>query len=179
MVQSRKPLVPWLAAAKGFWDPLRRCWNDEVGRMSAYISHRNQRLAIRKALKQRALLVPKAENDKSHQSIQNIVKHQVNSTFSGEGAVRPYGNDQPPNWLSLGHYYRLNKSLVYHRARKRCFHLASTHTCISLRQRFARSIFGDILAAASMPEILVAGLPSGTDPQDFLPASQGAVRRHR
>ena len=104
MVQSRKPLVPWLAAAKGFWDPLRRCWNDEVGRMSAYISHRNQRLAIRKALKQRALHVPKAENDKSHQSCTCPLKIVLNTKWTAHSLEKEQSDPMAT----------ISRQIVYH-----------------------------------------------------------------
>jgi hypothetical protein len=38
------------AAVKGFWDPLRRCWNEDIGGKDAYIAQRNQRRAKRKVL---------------------------------------------------------------------------------------------------------------------------------
>ena len=37
------------AAEKGFWDPRRRCWNEELGGIKAYLAQRNKRRAVRAA----------------------------------------------------------------------------------------------------------------------------------
>jgi hypothetical protein len=99
------------AAVKGFWDPLRRCWNSEMGGMTAYLSQRNQRLAIRKARKQRAMRTPKSE--KCHQSsirltrpLKKISKRQSAGQFSG--AV----NDQTTMLASLGQEFRSNNPSI-------------------------------------------------------------------
>jgi hypothetical protein len=36
------------ASQKGYWDPQRRCWNEDMGGMAAYIHQRNQRRDARK-----------------------------------------------------------------------------------------------------------------------------------
>lgn len=41
------------AADKGFWDPIRRCWNEELGGKKAYMEQRNQRRAARAARQRR------------------------------------------------------------------------------------------------------------------------------
>ena len=48
------------AAAKGFWDPLRRCWIEEMGGKYAYIAQRNQRRAARSSRSQQVM--DRAEN---------------------------------------------------------------------------------------------------------------------
>ena len=41
------------AAAKGFWDATRRCWNEEAGGKEAYLAQRNKRILSRIARRQR------------------------------------------------------------------------------------------------------------------------------
>ena len=53
------------AADKGFWDPIRRCWNEQLGGMQAYISQRNQRRAARLAQLKKGLLGANRGTDES------------------------------------------------------------------------------------------------------------------
>ena len=43
------------AAYKGYWDPVRRCWNEAMGGLIGYISQRNKRQLARISRQKRAL----------------------------------------------------------------------------------------------------------------------------
>jgi hypothetical protein len=66
------------AAVKGFWDPLRRCWNEEVGGMHAYLAQRNQSRAKRKALRQRAITSIKNNAVGSIGQVSEMARHHTN-----------------------------------------------------------------------------------------------------
>ncbi len=106
-MQSIMNTADWRwAAVKGFWDPLRRCWNDEMGGMNAYISQRNQRLAIRKARKQRTLSVPKAE--KCNQFFTRLTRPLKVSKRRLVGPLSGTVKDQTTTLASFGRDIRSN-----------------------------------------------------------------------
>jgi hypothetical protein len=67
------------AADKGFWDPLLRRWNENVGGMKAYIAQRNQRRAARNARVhrkvQKGLNVTSDDKPRTSKSLGNLKPH--------------------------------------------------------------------------------------------------------
>jgi hypothetical protein len=111
IISSNMNTADWRwAAVKGFWDPLRRCWNEEVGGMNAYLSQRNQRRASRETRQQHGICVPKTDKNNSQEScirpskISAIGKRQATGPSSGAGKRRH--KDQTKTCVPFCHDFR-------------------------------------------------------------------------
>jgi hypothetical protein len=78
------------AADKGFWDPLLRCWNENLGGMKAYIAQRNHRRAARAARLrkkvERGLDTTTDHKPRTSKCMKNLMKPCLRFA---EGEIRP------------------------------------------------------------------------------------------
>ena len=123
--QSEMNTADWRwAADKGFWNPIRRCWNEELGGMQAYIAQRNQRRAARLARLSAGLnktnagssIKPRTPKKKNLLGTSHIIHGKAHgakldeSTFTGTEIVGISTPSVPNSWVctTIGRSFQLS-----------------------------------------------------------------------
>jgi hypothetical protein len=91
-------LADWRwAASKRFWDPERRCWNEEMGGMAGYIAQRNKRRSERKARGPQVAIHQKGgwPNSQRHSAVSNCESDKYNVRPRGYCSLPPHELESP------------------------------------------------------------------------------------
>eukprot|EP00291_Cryptomonas_curvata_P006553 CAMPEP_0172197826 /NCGR_PEP_ID=MMETSP1050-20130122/27713_1 /TAXON_ID=233186 /ORGANISM="Cryptomonas curvata, Strain CCAP979/52" /LENGTH=193 /DNA_ID=CAMNT_0012874511 /DNA_START=55 /DNA_END=632 /DNA_ORIENTATION=+ len=70
------------AAQKGFWDPQRKCWNQSMGGMQAYLAQRNKRRAERIARRERFIADASSSRETADLRDEAVTRQKLSRTDS-------------------------------------------------------------------------------------------------